>query len=206
MTELIGIRECARRLNVSDTAVHKAIKNQRITIAGYTEKSNRPLVSWPQAGEDWAKNSDPLKRTHLGGSGKSPKRAAYSTPAPDIKLETRNEVLTVVASANSGDPMDSVEITEDSTLARSRQISEAYKAKLTRLDFEEKSGKLVPIEKVKDDYFKLARTVRDAILNIPDRIAPELAHETDTARIHMKLTQELHDALLSLSSDIGSAV
>ena len=41
--------------------------------------------------------------------------------------------------------------------------------------------------------------VRDGILNIPDRIAGDLAAETDQFAIHQKLTAELRKALEGLS-------
>jgi hypothetical protein len=233
MTELISIRECARRLGVSDTAVRKAIQAQRITVASRTESSNRPLLAWPDAAEDWAGNSDPMKRTHHGGDGTSPKR---TYDAPVVILETRADVLApveIVAAEAEPEfidedfaepdleplvaefvipiskpkpetqeprlPDENTEIAPMATIAQSRQISEAYSAKLKKLEYEEKSGRLIDIEKVKAQAFKSARSIRDSLMNIPDRCAAELAAEMDTPRVHARLSREIREILETLA-------
>ena len=45
------------------------------------------------------------------------------------------------------------------------------------------------------------RTLRDKILNIPDRVAAILAAERDPARVHAALTAELKRVLHELSDD-----
>lgn len=77
----------------------------------------------------------------------------------------------------------------------SRAKREAYQAELARLDYEEKQGTLVNAEAVKKEAFRTARLVRDAMLNIADRIASELASETDSFAVHKKLTNEIRTAL-----------
>jgi hypothetical protein len=41
----------------------------------------------------------------------------------------------------------------------------------------------------------VARLVRDAMLNIPDRVAAELAAETNQFKVHQRLTHEIRRAL-----------
>lgn len=84
--------------------------------------------------------------------------------------------------------------------ADSRRIREAYQAQLAKLDFEERRGKLVSSDQVKTEAFKIGRAVREAILNVPDRIAAELAGETDQHKVHTRLREELEKALEELSS------
>jgi hypothetical protein len=244
MSELIGLREFARRLGVSDTAIRKAINSQRITVAGYTEKSNRPLIEWPKAHDDFIKNTDATKRTHSGGLRAIADFNDESRKNP-IVLEKRNDVLGITKKENpapakkpkkekiaknyNDDIDDSFRQIEEfaqpllttenkpektqsthsnisrvvnpddlPTIAESRQLREAYLAELSKLEFDEKSGKLTEVEKVKRDAFKLARVVRDAMLNIPDRVAHELAHDSDPARVHIRLTEEIRFALMAL--------
>ena len=198
MSELIGIREAARRLGVSDTAVHKAIKAGRVTIAGRTERSQRPLVAWPQTQADWLANSDTSKRSHVGSRG-SPRREA--DPVPDVKLATSGKPDEAPA------PPESAAVGGDDlpgrsggpSYAQSRAIREAYQARLAKLEFEERSGRMADVSKVKAEAFKVARTVRDGLLNLPDRIAHELAHETDPAKVHARLSDEIRIVLGGLS-------
>ena len=91
---------------------------------------------------------------------------------------------------------------EGSTYSNSRALRESYQAKIARLEYEKLSGSLVPIEEVKAEAFKLSRTVRDAILNIPDRISAQLAAESDQHKVYSILTDELTRALEEL---VGNA-
>jgi hypothetical protein len=198
MSELIGIREAARRLGVSDTAVHKAIKAGRVRIAGRTEKSDRPLVAWPQAQADWLANSDGSKRSHVGSQG-SPVRAA--DPAPQVQLPTSgkpDEVAEPMATIVGGDALPGRGT--GPSYAQSRAVREAYQARLAKLDFEQRSGKLVEVDKVKAAAFRTARAVRDGMLNLPDRVAHELAHETNPAAVHARLSNEIRTILEALAN------
>lgn len=86
------------------------------------------------------------------------------------------------------------------TLAASKAKREAFMAELARLEYEQKAGSLVPVDDVKKEAFKLARIVRDSLLNIPDRLAAELAAETNQFRVHKRLTEELRKALEELGN------
>jgi phage terminase Nu1 subunit (DNA packaging protein) len=86
------------------------------------------------------------------------------------------------------------------SLNQSRAIKEAYLARLAKLEFEERSGKLISADDVKHQAFKVARTVRDSILNLPDRVAAQLAAETDPGAVHLILTEELRKALEELQN------
>ena len=81
----------------------------------------------------------------------------------------------------------------------SRAVRETYNAKLTRLDYEERTGKLLNAEDVAKEAFAVARRVRDRLLNIPSRMASVLASETDSKAIERLLSQELRIALEELS-------
>lgn len=195
--ELIGIREAARRLGVSDTAVHKAIKSGRVTVASRTETSNRPLVAWPQTQQDWLANSDASKRTHVGSRG-SPVRS--KDPAPSVQLATNTATdddgaaSAAVAKAAAGP-----------SLAQSRAIREAYQARLAKLEFEQKSGKLVDAAEVKVRAFKMARSARDALLGLPDRLAPVLASETDVQVVHRLLLDDIERTCQRLADEASRA-
>jgi phage terminase Nu1 subunit (DNA packaging protein) len=65
---------------------------------------------------------------------------------------------------------------------------------------DEAENRVVPVDQVRDEAFQLARTVRDAILNVPDRISAELASYTDVHQVNQKLILELNEALEELSN------
>ena len=166
MSELIGIREAARRLGVSDTAVHKAIKAGRVTVAGRTEKSQRPLVAWPQAQTDWLANSDGSKRSHVGSTG-SPRRAA--DPVPDVALPVSarpDEAPAQETTPTMGDAPIGRQA-QGPSYAQSRAIREAYQARLAKLEYEQKSGKLIDADEVKITWFKHIKAAQTRIMGVP---------------------------------------
>lgn len=87
-----------------------------------------------------------------------------------------------------------------SSYAASRAAREAYLARLAKLDFEERSGKLVDADQVRTQLFALGRRARDTLLGVPDRLAPILAGETDQAVVHRLLTEEIERGLAELST------
>lgn len=91
-----------------------------------------------------------------------------------------------------------VDTSEPVAYALSRAKKEKYNAKIAKLEFEERSGRLVCAEKIKKDAFKLGRNIRDSILNIPDRVAAQLASETEAFEVHKILKDELTKALSEL--------
>ncbi len=92
-------------------------------------------------------------------------------------------------------PLDNRKVVD---YAAARTMREAYRAKMARLDYEEREGKLFEAGKVYEEGFQTGRQVRDALLGIPDRIADILAAETDPARVRKRLFQEVEEALEQL--------
>jgi hypothetical protein len=82
---------------------------------------------------------------------------------------------------------------------RARAIRENYMARLAKIEFEEKTAKLISRDEVQVAAFTKARTVRDNLLNIPDRLAATLAAETDVDKVHQLMTGEIRKALDELA-------
>jgi hypothetical protein len=194
MTELISIREASRRLGVSDTAVHKAIKVGRVKIAGRTPGTDRPLVAWPQVETDWLANSDAGKRTHVGSRG-SPIRA--KNPPPQTRLPTNTE--------EADQPPAAATPGTGPSLATSRAVREAYQARLAKLEWEQKVGKLVEADQVKVRAFNMARAARDALMTMPDRLAPILASSTDVIEVHRLMLEDIERTCQQLAQEAARA-
>ena len=204
MSELIGIREAARRIGVSDTAVRKAIAAGRVKIAGHTETSNRPLLAWPECGDDWNANSDHSKRTHAGSQG-SPRR----------KKEEAQPPLVVTAAARRGPPSiaddpgqfaddgSEMRIHDGMTLNEAKTAKAIYDARLARMDYEEQQRILVKAEDVRAAAFRLARAARDELLTIEDRLSPILASETDLTAVRAILREEVRRVCERISAGVG---
>jgi pyruvate/2-oxoglutarate dehydrogenase complex dihydrolipoamide acyltransferase (E2) component len=82
---------------------------------------------------------------------------------------------------------------------RARAIRESYLARLAKIEFEEKTAKLVSRDEVQVAAFTRGRVVRDNLLNIADRLAATLAAESDVDKVHRLLSDEIRMALDALT-------
>lgn len=193
MEELIPIREAARRLGVSDTAVHKAIKTGRVTVAGKNPSNGRPLLSWPSVMHQWSENSDTSKRSHVGAKGAAGKQDGQvvklptsddmdaglqvlkpeALPAAPRKRAAKAEATPpntgdTAAAGGEGDGDDAAnKPARDAKYNKSRADREFYNAELARLEYEEKIGKLVDADEVAARWSKLITAAKTRILGIP---------------------------------------
>lgn len=177
----VGLREYSRMREVSPEAVRKAIKSGRLAASVTYDAKGWPRIDPAVADGEWGNFTHP---THGGARNKK------AAPEPEIQSVTDDEPAAPRQSGNAAQ-----------TFAQSRAIKEAYLARLAKLDYEEKSGKLISADGVKNDAFKMARIVRDSILNIPDRISAELASEAEPFKIHKLLSDELRKALETLAGE-----
>jgi hypothetical protein len=83
-------------------------------------------------------------------------------------------------------------------LLKSRIKSEVERAKLLEIKARVEAGKYIAVADVKIAAFNRARVVRDALLNIPERLAAMLAAEADERRVHQILATEIRAALEEL--------
>lgn len=165
----ITLTAYAKSKGVSVEAVSKAVRVGRLAKSVVFDAKNRPRVVPALADQEWVANTDSAQQ----------RVPAVPPPRPDPEPEqapARDEPKTA-------------------TFQQARTLREAYMARLAKLEFDEKSGLLVKADAVKNEAFRVARIVRDNILNIPDRVAAELANETNQFKIHQRLTEELRRAL-----------
>ena len=84
--------------------------------------------------------------------------------------------------------------------AQARGLHEQYKAGKAKLELDETTGKLISVKDVEKQAYKLARTVRDTMQAIPERLASILAEESDEFTVHEILTKEINECLQSIGS------
>ena len=114
--------------------------------------------------------------------------AANGAPGPTAKL---SHVPAPSVSASSG-------LSAAQRYQAARAQNEENKARLSSLDLESRSGRLVSVEHVKRAVFETYRCVRDRLLALPDRLAARLAATDDPVAVHDLLTAELESALLTV--------
>ncbi len=75
-----------------------------------------------------------------------------------------------------------------------------------KLELENLKAKGLLIDRAAEDRrdYEIAKTIRDAVLNVPDRVAAELAAISDPAALHRRLTEELRLALVALADTLDA--
>ena len=173
-TEPLSLRAYSKHRGVSLPAVQKAIRSGRITT--------RPdgKVDPEQADADWERNTTP--RTDRSG------------------LRTKTVPRSYWPAVGSQQPQSEPLLGNLTSFATARSVREQYLARLTKIQFEKETGKLVGRDEVQVAAFNKFRTFRDGMLNIPDRVSAQIASETDAGKVHQILTAEIRKALLEFAN------
>ena len=95
---------------------------------------------------------------------------------------------------------------EAGSLVDAQRMATSERARKLKLENDAREGRLVPVDKVKREAFDAMRLVRDSLLNIPSRIAGELAAETDAAVVFRKLDAAIREALASTADALTATV
>ena len=109
---------------------------------------------------------------------------------------------------HGADAGDGDEASKDPAIAKSQAKKEEFRAKLVELEYEERVRTLVQESKVTEEAFRVGRLVRDAMLNVPARLAGILAAESNQRKVHDLLEKEIRQALeaLAINDEGGTGV
>ena len=94
---------------------------------------------------------------------------------------------------------------QPSSYAQARLADMVFRAKLRRLEFETKQGRLVEAEIVKQRWAAILVVLKERILATPDKLAPELTALTDERQVRDALKREMHALLKTLQSEVRYA-
>jgi hypothetical protein len=129
-------------------------------------------------------------------------------PIPAAKLATKRPAATAVPEGAhhhaeprpaTREPVEPPKLESGLEYSKARAVKESYLARLAKIDYEERTEKLVSRDEMRVAAFNRYRTFRDGMLNIPDRLAAVLAAETDPRRTHELLSTEIRKALAEFS-------
>ena len=131
---MISLRAYARLRGVTVAAVSKAIKAGRLTEVSvvYDDKGRPKIRDVDAADREWEANTDKTwhrDRQKISQAQRQTKAAAKQEAAPQ--------------------PAEDGGVAGIPSYAASRAVKEAYLARLAKLDYEEKAGKLVRVDDVK---------------------------------------------------------
>ena len=148
---------------------------QKAIRSGRIATTSEGLVDSDRADAEWTAKTRPGQRR------------AKQAPPPVVREPERSE-------APIGGGLD---------YFRARAVRENYLARLAKIEFEEKTAKLISRDEVQVAAFTKGRTARDNLLNIPDRLAATMAAESDADKVHQILTAEIRKALDELAGADG---
>jgi len=74
-----------------------------------------------------------------------------------------------------------------------------YQGMLERAKYFKEIGKLVDVSEVEEEHFRIARTVRDAVLSMSNRVAHQLINKKDIHEIKKMLDNETYKIMENLS-------
>jgi hypothetical protein len=168
----------------SHVAVINAYNDGRLSEPAVRREGRSWIINAELADEQWATRTDPSEYGGQAGGGFRPigvetpaqQRPATSPPPPPPSPK--------------GGP----------SLAVSKQVKAAYEAKLTELEYKERSGEMGNLQDVRKEAARLARQVRDLLLIVPSRNAAKVAAMSDPEDIRALLQQEIEGALKGMAN------
>ncbi len=83
--------------------------------------------------------------------------------------------------------------------AQVRLFKEFYLGKLSKLEYQKKSGELITIDEVRKSIFEASKIIRDGLTNIPARLASRLAFESDPHTCRTMIEVEINKQLNTLN-------
>lgn len=170
---MMSMREYARHRGCYLNSVQAAVKSGRIVLVA-------GKVDSEVADRDWVRNTNPSLVTRGAGAAGN-RQASFSSVAPERNPE-------------SGSGPD---------YSKARAVKEHYAARIAKIDFEERSGKLIDKVEAKSKTFEMFRKFRDRMTAIPDRCSALLAAEEDQFEVHRILTEEIDTALRDFADGDG---
>lgn len=180
--------ELARLLDVSPSAVGKAIRSGRIAEAVVTKANGRQMINKELALTLWARNTL-QKPPSADGTSRQPAAAAMAQPAAPAAVSPKQLRAYIKAL-----PEDDIPDLNDSRARR-----EHYQAEKAKQEALHGRGELVPTDDVRREASRLARQVRDRLLIIPSRIAAMLATMQDQEEVRQLVQGEIEMALKGLA-------
>lgn len=200
MGKLLGIRAYARERGVNHSAVQKAIRLGRLRRSLSKDAKGRVQIDPAIADEEWRENTDRAQQRG-GAAGRGTEAAPQANdfeaaPGENVPPVARAGVSSAPFLPSAGEHLGAP--TGAPSYSQSRAVREAFLAKTARVRYEMLVGSVVRADEVRDQAFKTYRIVRDALLGLPSRIAPELAATDSPFEVHRILTRELTAALAGL--------
>ena len=165
---LITFADLAQLKNVSRSAVSQR-KRSGVLDGAIVKHNGKTLLNKDLAMDLWDKNTAPVLN--------------------QLPVQTKKELKKQIDAL----PDDAI---PDFNTSRARK--EHWQASLAQLQVQQQKKDLIPVTQIKKSSFEMGRAIRENLANLADRLASQVAGETDPQVIHKLLTQEHRAALEQL--------
>lgn len=190
----LSVRAFAKRIGVSHTAIQKGIASGRLKASVGKDHGQSFIADADLAEKEWSAGATRLSPRAAQAATRDPAPQALS-PAPPPPVVGEPVQPTEAAASGAPVPGQPPPAGMASSLADAQMRVQYQREVQLYLDNEKERGRLVDAAEARREAYRCARSVRDALLNIPDRIAGELAAESDVTRVHVRLDAEIRQAL-----------
>lgn len=203
--ERISQREFARRLNISNEAVSRAVKDGKI-VKGWDKKANK--IVFERAMEEWGNlhleataegeeaTAEVVKRLQDTQAPQQPK-----PQAPPQITKPRKEKDPDNSEQDAFDELEEYELalSARAPFAEALRVEKVAKAKQEIIKLKKETGTLVNKAEVYRQLFYFGQSVRSAMLVIPDRAIDEILAAPNRGTAHQILTKYVHEALTKIT-------
>jgi hypothetical protein len=202
VTDGLSLRALARLMGVSEKAVRKALAVGVFSAeAVRRDEGGLPVVmNATLAVQEWERSGRQLR-----GTERRQAPAAAAAPAIARPVDTGDAVQPALEDAGD-EQLDEEDADLDEpggptsaplppSLVAAQTQAMLERVRKLRMENNLREGTLVEVEQARREAFDFARSLRENVLNIPARLAAELAAETDTARVFARLEGALREAL-----------
>lgn len=189
----VSVKECARQLGVSDTAIHKAVK------AGRCKKFADGSVDVQAVRQGMSLTADPTRggQRQAGVFGGVQIEGAVAPGAGDLvdQASTPTEAPPAEKQGNGHRP-----------LLEARTLSEQARAEREQIELAKLKGKLAEIAPMTRAVHDAMVSARSELLSLPDRLTPLVTPEQDPGKVYglievevQRVCQTLQDKLTQMA-------
>lgn len=181
----MNLTEYSQHRGISSSAVEQAI------LAGRISRNPDGSIDPERADAEWQANTDPAPR-----KTRKQRETAVTAGIGAAKAFTVADVRRQEAESFDVNRLGKMPYSE------ARAMKENFAAKMAWVEVQQKLGELLDRRVVADEIEKQFRVFRDAVLNIPNRVAAQVANVTEIADVQDVIASELHAALDELSASL----
>jgi hypothetical protein len=193
--EKVSQREYARRLNLSNEAVRKAIEAGKIS-KGWDKKEKKIIVE--KANEEWGNLFIKVNEENAAVENEAIKNFQSAFPE---KPQGKKFIDPEDTQAGAFGELEQFELAVSSKaqFAEALRVEKIAKARQEIIRLRELTGELANKAEVYKQLFGFGQSVRQAVLAVPDRCIDEILASPTRAEAHIVMTKYLHEALEKLS-------